>query len=61
MSLVDVIKDLSEKYFKEVILCGGMVMCPGLVQRLKNELEGTGVNLTVDRHFIWKNTAKQYQ
>lgn len=42
----------------EIVLIGGMTRCPGLVERLKKELNGVKVNITVDEYLVWKGACK---
>jgi activator of 2-hydroxyglutaryl-CoA dehydratase len=40
---------------RTMILTGGMVKCPGLVERVKLELKDYNFEIVVDEDFNWKN------
>ena len=40
---------------KKIVLCGGMVNCPGLVERLKKELKEYDFEIVVDEFLMWKS------
>ncbi len=56
---MDVIKSSTKLHeINNVTLYGGMVNCPGLVERTKKELEGTEIKVTADALFFVKQIAK---
>jgi hypothetical protein len=46
-------KNLTVK--RHLLLCGGMVNCPGLIERMQQDLKKYEVNVEADEHFIWKS------
>ena len=38
-----------------LVLTGGMVNCPGLVERLQKELKDCNFNFIVDEYLMWKS------
>ena len=56
----EAVREFTAKYpnIKNVILTGGMVKCPGFVERLKDEVKDLDLVFKVDANFMWKQAAQ---